>query len=78
MKLSTLFLKKSLKEKILLIFIVLWSTLAFLFVFYNASKAVSEFKEWTFLSDTEKRQKLFGELYKFLVLQLLPHSYSIR
>jgi hypothetical protein len=36
-------------------------------VFYNLFKSVSEIKIWFPLSDYEKRQMIFGDLYSFLV-----------
>src|SRR5882724_6103981 len=37
-------------------------------VVYNSVKTISEVKEWTPLSDTQKRHKIFGDLYDFLIL----------
>lgn len=34
---------------------------------YNAAKTVSEVKDWVPLTDTEKRQKIFKDLYTFVV-----------
>lgn len=34
-------------------------------VFYNSVKSVSEVREWAFLTDHEKRHKLFGDTYDF-------------
>lgn len=47
--------------------VVLWITFAILNVFYNIGKTIPEIKEWIFLSDDAKRQKLFGDIYAFYV-----------
>ncbi len=48
--------------------IFLWIILAFFNVFYNSWKTISEVREWAPLSDSQKRHKLFGDLYDFFVL----------
>ncbi|MBI2031153.1 MAG: hypothetical protein HYT08_00920 [Candidatus Levybacteria bacterium] len=57
----------SLKRKILLLLLLIWIVLSFLSVFYNAVKSVSEAKAWLPLSDSEKRQKIFGNLHPFFI-----------
>lgn len=47
--------------------IFLWISIAFLNVFYNSKKTIAEFRDWAPLSDSEKRYKLFGDLYDFIV-----------
>lgn len=52
--------------KLLLFFLfALWIIIGFFNVAYNSKKAISEVKEWFFLSDYEKRHKIFGDLYDF-------------
>lgn len=48
--------------------ITAWIVIAFFNVFFNMVKSCSEIKEWGFLSDNEKRHKIFGDLHDFLVL----------
>ncbi len=57
--------KISSKRKILLLLILIWIIFSFLSVFYNAIKSVSEAKEWIPLSDSEKKEKIFGDVYNF-------------
>lgn len=45
----------------------LWGLLAVGSVGYNAINTVSEIKNWYFLTDTQKREKIFGDLYSFFV-----------
>lgn len=54
-----------LKEKVFSWMIVLWILLAFLSLVYNLGKTYFEIKEWGYLSDTEKRHKIFGDAYDF-------------
>jgi len=37
-------------------------------VFYNSVKSISEIKNWAFLSDYQKREKIFGDLFVFIDL----------
>lgn len=48
--------------------ILLWIIFAFFNVFYNTRKTIQEVREWTPLSDSQKRHKLFGDLYDFFTL----------
>ncbi len=45
-----------------------WIVLAFFSISYNSVKSISEYKEWGTISDTQKRQKIFGDLYDFYLL----------
>lgn len=57
----------NLSKKISSILISTWIVLAFLSVFYNGVKISSEIKEWGSLSDFQKRQKIFGDKYDFII-----------
>lgn len=57
-----------LNKKIFIFFIYCWIVFAFLNVFYNSNKLFSEIREWGFLSDAEKRHKLFGDYHDFFTL----------
>jgi hypothetical protein len=59
---------KTATSKILFFLITLWIILSCVNIFYNAGKSISEIKEWGFLSDSQKRQKIFGDLYSFIKL----------
>jgi len=50
------------------VLIVIWIAIACFNVLYNLQKTYTEFKEWAFLSDSEKRHKIFGNLYDFQML----------
>ena len=50
----------------LLIFI--WVIISFFNIFYNGVKSFSEMQEWGTLTDSEKRHKLFGSVYDFIML----------
>src|SRR5882724_2591756 len=54
-------------KKILSLLIFLWIIFAFFNVLYNTQKSFSEIKEWGFLSDSEKRHKIFGDIYNFII-----------
>ena len=56
----------SITNKVALSLIFLWVAIALTGLVYNGVKSVSEVKEWFFLTDFEKRQKIFGELFTFL------------
>lgn len=53
------------KNKIFSWIIVLWIFLAFFSLVYNLGKTYFEIKEWASLSDSEKRYKIFGDVYDF-------------
>lgn len=55
------------KKTILLILLALWGFLAISSVGYNILNTTYEIKNWYFLTDTQKRQKIFGDLYDFLI-----------
>jgi hypothetical protein len=55
------------RNKLLLLLFTGWILLAVFDVFYNSVKSVSEFKTWFFLSDVQKKQMIFGDLYDFLI-----------
>lgn len=59
--------KNSFKEKTLYILIIIWVSLSIFYVLYNSVKAFSEIKNWIFLTDFEKKQEIFGDIYLFLV-----------
>ena len=46
----------------------LWILLSIFNVLYNTKKAISEYHEWAHLTDSEKRHKIFGDFYDFLIL----------
>lgn len=54
-------------NKILLVFLIIWTAFAVVSVAYNAVKTISEVKEWAFLSDNEKRYKIFDNLHDYFV-----------
>ena len=58
---------RTIKVKILLTLMSIWVILGFLNVFYNTYKTISEAKQWLFISDQEKRYKIFGDLYTFFI-----------
>lgn len=51
----------------LFLLIFSWGLLAIVRSFYNFSKIYSEERSWIFLSDSEKRTRLFGDLYSVAV-----------
>ena len=54
------------KKFFLSLLIFIWIISGFFNVFFNSFKSISEIREWVPLSDYEKREKIFGELYPFL------------
>lgn len=52
---------------IFLFLIAAWFILSVIFTLYNAVKSVSEIKQWYPLSDSQRRYKIFGNLYSFLI-----------
>ncbi len=54
-------------KKIFIILIALWTLTSIAAIFLNAFKLRSEVKEWVFISDQEKRYKIFGDLYHFFI-----------
>lgn len=55
------------KRKLLLLLFLGWLLLSVSDVFYNSVKSISEVKSWAFLSDSQKKQMIFGDLYNFLI-----------
>lgn len=55
-----------LSRKIFFILISLWFVIAVFSLTYNSLKAFSEVRTWGGLSDTQKRQKIFGDSYNFI------------
>ena len=55
-------------HKFLLLLILLWIALSFTSILHNSVKSITEIRDWYFLSDTEKRQKIFGDLYTVTML----------
>jgi hypothetical protein len=53
------------RSTFLFVLLGVWALLAIGSVGYNAVNTVSEVKNWYFLTDTQKREKLFGDLYTF-------------
>lgn len=53
------------KNNILTVLFFLWVIIAIFNVCYNTVKAVSEVKQWAFLTDQEKRYEIFGDPYNF-------------
>lgn len=53
------------KIKLLNLFLTLYFLIAVGALFYNGIKTYFEIKEWYFLSDTQKRHHLFGDIYDF-------------
>lgn len=56
------------KRNIFSVLIFIWIVLAAFSIVYNIGKSVSEVREWGSLSDRQKRQKLFGDLYDFFII----------
>ena len=49
------------------ILILLWVLISFFDVCYNSIKFISEAKYWLPLSDTQKRNEIFGDIYNFII-----------
>jgi hypothetical protein len=47
--------------------LVVWVVISVVSLVYNAKKSVSEIKEWAPLSDSEKRNKIFGDSHTFFI-----------
>jgi hypothetical protein len=52
-------------KKFIAPFFLVWIFLGFLTLPYNAVNIISEIKTWFPLTDTQKRQKIFGDMYDF-------------
>lgn len=59
--------KNNYQNYILLFLIFFWVGFAIFSVFYNSQKAISEVREWGPLTDGQKRQKIFGNIYNFFL-----------
>lgn len=55
------------RKSLLFVLFSLWGLLAAGSVGYNAINTYAEVKNWYFLTDTQKREKIFGDLYTFFV-----------
>ena len=53
-------------KQIFLCILAFWLFLSFLTIPYNAVKAISEIKIWYPLTDSQKREKIFGDTYNFI------------
>ena len=60
-------------KKILLLLFYCWIIIAVFNVGYNFLKTFSEVREWGYLSDAEKRHKIFGNNHEFFTL-IKEHS----
>lgn len=47
--------------------ISLWIIIGFFNVLFNSVKSVTEIRQWVPLTDSQKREEIFGELYPFLI-----------
>lgn len=54
-------------SKLFNLLIYIWIVITFLSISYNVVKVRTEIREWYFLSIKEKKEKLFGQEYKFLI-----------
>jgi hypothetical protein len=54
------------KTKTFFCILLAWLLISIFNVFYNLFKSISEIKTWFPLSDYQKRQMIFGDLYPFL------------
>src|SRR6266511_6096361 len=55
----------SVRKNLFYFLFLIWIITASFSVFYNIYKMRSEIKEWGYLSDSQKRQKIFGDSYNF-------------
>ena len=56
------------KQTLFFLLVCIWIGLSLLAVSVNAMRFVTDYREWGVLTDTQKRQKLFGERYTFSIL----------
>jgi hypothetical protein len=49
------------------VFILFWFFLSIFNVFYNSAKSISEFHTWAYLSNIQKKQKIFGDQYNYFL-----------
>ena len=55
------------KKTILFIVVFFWVVFSVFNTLFNTAKSYSEVKEWAYLSDTQKRHKIFGNIYDFCI-----------
>lgn len=55
------------KKIIYLLLIIFWILLSFCFTLYNFKTLIIDAKEWLPLSDYQKRHKIFGDFYDFVI-----------
>jgi hypothetical protein len=55
------------RKKFLLVLLSLWFFIALFSVGYNTINSFFEIKNWSFLTDAQKRHRIFGDLYDFFV-----------
>lgn len=68
---------KQLFTGLFLVLIVVWLFLAFTRTLYNFSKLYTEEASWVVLSDTDKRVRIFGDLYRvvsYVSAHTHPHA----
>lgn len=68
---------KYIVRKILIVLILFWIALSVLRLSFNLSKLITEEQEWLFLSDDEKKSKIFNNYYnlnKFLLINTRSKS----
>ncbi|OGH19477.1 MAG: hypothetical protein A3F31_01955 [Candidatus Levybacteria bacterium RIFCSPHIGHO2_12_FULL_38_12] len=66
-------------KKLLYFVIVTWVCISIIRTIYNVSKIVTEEKDWIFITEDRKREKIFGDLHPFLkfVEKNTPQNSSI-
>jgi hypothetical protein len=57
---------KKLLRAVFIFVVVLWFLVSILRTFYNIARLFPEIKEWMFLSEDQKRIKMFGDNYSFV------------
>lgn len=58
-------ISKKVRENIIFALLLLWVIIGVLGVVYNTRKGFFEIREWGFLSQEDKKHKLFGDYYAF-------------
>lgn len=51
-------------KKLIFFLLIIWIALSIFRTFYNLSKVFTEEKNWIFLSDEQKRERIFKDLHK--------------
>lgn len=67
---------KKLNGYVVSVLLSLWIVFSLVSVVYNTLKIFPETKQWFFLSDLQKRQQIFGDIYDFLVFIEKNTSYN--